>query len=258
MVRAILSGAKTQTRRVCTTREPLQFIGGRGEEGDPDKWGWFFDGPDHHGYMVLGRGHDERHDHGRTSIPCPFGEPGDRLWCKETHSTDALTVYPCPPVWYRADCGMYDDPASGEHGRSCDALRTGHPRADCYVCAMNGRRFRWRPSIFMPRKLSRITLEIAEVRVQRLAEISEDDARAEGVRISDAATAKQDSVDTHGMTPYRAAFACLWDSINGQPRPMLDDDGDPVLDDNGRPIMVASRSWASNPWIWALTFRRLP
>lgn len=97
MVRAILADKKTQTRRIVTTREPLQFIGGRGEEADPDKWGWFFDGPDHHGYMVLGRGHDERHDHGITSIRCPHGEPGDRLWVKETFSTDALTVYPCPP-----------------------------------------------------------------------------------------------------------------------------------------------------------------
>lgn len=186
MIKAILSGAKTQTRRAVTTRHPLKFLGGRGEEDDPEKWGWFFDGPHHHGYMVLGRGLNERFDGGCTSIPCPYGVAGDRLWCKETWGMKA----------------HHDD-----------------------------------------------------VRVQRLQEISEDDDRAEGCRGARGAVGQ--------MVPGPPAtavedFERLWDSINGKPSPMLDDDSDPVLDDDGRPRKVASRSWASNPWVWAITFRRMP
>jgi len=188
-------------------------------------------------------------------LACPHGVPGDRLWMRETFSTDARSVYPCPPVWYRADFGKNDDPSDGEHSRGCDAGKTGQPVAECFACAGG---LRWRPCLFMPRKLSRITLEITEVRVQRLQDISEDDAMAEGVRVPDAATAKQDTVDTYGMTPYRAAFACLWDGINGKAETMLNDDGEPVLDDHDRPIKIAPKAWATNPWVWALTFRRLP
>lgn len=89
------------------------------------------------------------------------------------------------------------------------------------VAVWNGRRFRWKPSIFMPRKLSRITLEVTEVCVQRLQEISEDDAQAEGL-----------SLDTERT--FAQTFAILWDSINGKRAP-----------------------WASSPWVWAVTFRRL-
>jgi hypothetical protein len=249
MIRAILDGRKTQTRRVMRPQPPAGWFGESPEEardaGEP--------------LDVTPRWLVER---------CSHGKAGDRLWVRETFSTDALTVYPCPPAWYRADCGAYDDPSDDEHGRHCDALRTGHPRSDCYACAMNGRTFRWKPSIFMPRKLSRIALEIVEVRVQRLQEISEDDARAEGVEpytppyghVSPEQRVPGPGLDRRrlGDQPHRLPFADLWDAINGKPRPMLDDDGEPVLDDNDRPIMVASRSWASNPWCWALTFRRLP
>lgn len=213
MVRAILDGRKTQTRRVM-----------RIQPGDD------LDNIDEVTVRDMRTGRD---------FTSPYGIEGDRLWCKETFSTDALTVYPCPPVWYRADCGMFDDPADGEHSRSCDALQTGRLIADCYACAMNGRRFRWKPSIFMPRKLSRITLEITEVRVQRLQEISEDDARAEGCSGTDPEPAAE------GGTIYawrgrssapcpRAHFLHLWDSINGKRCP-----------------------WSSNCWVWAITFRRV-
>lgn len=193
MVRAILAGRKTQTRRSVATRRVLQFIGGRGEETDPDKWGWFFDGPDHHGYMVLGRGHNERRDHGMVSIPCPHGEPGDRLWVRETWRSslsDERTIH------YAASLSDYDRKEKGP----------------------------WRPSIFMPRWASRITLEITEVRVQRLQEISEDDAWSEGV----------DEIKVKIPTA-RDAFRLLWNDIN-----------------------IARAPWAFNPWIWAISFRRLP
>lgn len=224
MVRAILEGRKTQTRRVVTTREPLQFIGGRGEEDDPSNWGWFFDAPDHHGYMVLGRGHDDRHDHGRISIPCPHGDVGDRLWVRETF---ALLTSHC-----------WDEPGVITKGGGTVAYRASTDESLLVD--------RWRPSIFMPRWASRLTLEVTEVRLQRLQDISEDDARAEGV----------DEIVAKAPTA-RDAFRLLWDSINGKPRPVLDDDGERVLDDDGRPIMDASRSWASNPWVWAVSFRKI-
>jgi hypothetical protein len=228
MIRAILSGAKSQTRRVVATRHPLQFIGGRGEGADPDKWGWFFDGPDHHGYMVLGRGHNERHDHGITSIPCPYGEPGDLLWCKETWG---IGTRPCPQrgwrdgVEYRADCADDEPPLLHEFPeQDLESIRRG-----------------WRPSIFMPRWASRITLGITEVRVQRLQEISEDDARAEGMSPSLTHPGlwhnplPEDERSEDYCAAARDAFGLLWQHINGQRAP-----------------------WSSNPWVWALTFRRMP
>jgi hypothetical protein len=125
----------------------------------------------------------------------------------------------------------------------------------------DGGNWTWKPSIFMPRWASRITLEITEVRVQRLNEISEEDAIAEGMFFKDYGRACghwgqwQDAGDcpaapvTHPQRPgwswketvsheeclksARFAYGNLWESINGD------------------------RSWASNPWVWAITFRRV-
>lgn len=243
MVRAILSGAKTQTRRIVTTREPLEFVGGRGEEADPSKWGWFFDGPDHHGYMVLGRGHDERYNHGSISIPCPYGAPGDRLWVREEHYRfghwEAVTgakertrtgrqrwrfVADSPEIRYEAPSEF----RKGRHHKD-PATPEWHKRL----------------ARFMPRGASRITLEVTEVRVQRLQEISDADACAEGVEpytpphghISPDQRVPGPGFDRCrlGDQPHRLPFADLWDHINGKRAP-----------------------WSSNPWVWCLTFRRVP
>lgn len=164
-VRSILRGSKSQTRRVVTTREPIDYIGSRGEEDDPSNWGYFFDGRNQHGYMVLGRGHDDVRDNGSISIPCPYGAPGDRLWIRETWSISGNGPF------YRAD--------------------TMQPETVRYA---------WRSPIFMPRWASRITLEVTDVRVERLQSITEEDARAEGV----------ESV---------AEYAELWDSLNRKRAP---------------------------------------
>lgn len=84
---------------------------------------------------------------------------------------------------------------------------------------------KWKPSIFMPRIASRITLEITGVRVERLNEISADDAIAEGVEIIT-------SID-HGSTDPIAAYRVLWESINGK------------------------GSWEKNPWVWCISFKRI-
>ncbi len=213
-VRAILDGRKTQMRRLARHRHGVHFIGGQGDEDDPECWGWSFDGPDHNGYMVLARGLNQRHDHGLVSMPCSYGDPGDRLWVRETFCLRDPEHHPERGYWYAATDDV-DEP-------------------------------RWSPSIHMPRAASRITLLITDVRVQRLQEISEDDARAEGLHwwSKDGELRKWGLAKRHvsgeldHVEPWAEmahshteAFGRLWDSINGK-----------------------RATWASNPWVWALSF----
>lgn len=124
-------------------------------------------------------------------VRCPYGKPGDRLWVRETHS-----VQPCNCcVRYKADDDLLD---AGE---------------------------KWQPSIFMYRKDSRITLEITNVRVERLHDLSESGAEAEGVSSTFAGSFE---------IPARDAFQSLWQKINGKKCP-----------------------WASNPWVWVVEFRKI-
>jgi hypothetical protein len=176
MVRAILDGSKTQTRRT--------FKGTTEHKG-----------PYNPAYMEA---HQQANGWGRI---CPHGAPGDRLWVRETwaHERDGTGCPDDTGVLYRATDPGWDDEGTG---------------------------LRWRPSIFMPRIASRILLEITDVCVQRLQEISEEDARAEG-----AIGALNDSIGDNWCA--REAFAALWESING------------------------TGSWHANPWVWAITFRRL-
>jgi hypothetical protein len=192
MVRAILAGTKTQTRRVMKP-QPTHF--------NPV------------GVPRLARPVGPNAD-----IACPHGRPGDRLWVRETFACcDAVLEERGRPVFYRAT--DYQEVKAG----------------------------RWRPSIHMPRWASRITLEITDVRVERLADISEADAIAEGTttvrsadwerkhfpdwrREFDAACAQKVKPPL-GPTPRRA-FQALWEEINGP------------------------NSWDANPWVWAISFRR--
>jgi hypothetical protein len=149
---------------------------------------------------------------------CPHGHPGDRLWVKETIRRVAPDGLGC--ARFAAD----DEPT---------AIDTWPWKRDVLT------------AIHTPRGASRITLELTEVRVQRLQEISEDDARAEGVEpytpphghISPEQRVPGPGFDRVrlGDQPHRLPFADLWDTINGKRAP-----------------------WESNPWVWALTFRRLP
>lgn len=128
----------------------------------------------------------------RKARICPYGKPGDRLWVRETFCS-----FPDGNIFYRAD---NDERAP-----------------------MKG----WKPSIFMPRALSRITLEIKNVRVERLQDISENDAKAEG---TDGERYLGQGFD-HCV--YREAFRTLWESINGP------------------------GSWESNPWVWVVEFKQI-
>ena len=186
MVRAILGGRKTQTRRVVKV-PGLHFVGGREDsQDDPSLWAYAFDGPDHHGWATLGQGFDERFDHGRVSIPCPYGVQGDRLWIKE--------AIRC--VGDRSD----DLCASVYVADGTDTVADAWP---------------WKrrvlPGMFMPKGLARIWLEVRAVRVERLQAISEEDAAAEGV---DPMVVLPGDVLSHA-----AAFGMLWDSINHKSAP---------------------------------------
>lgn len=198
MVRALLAGTKTQTRRIA---KPVRH---------PD-WGNLYSP----GALV--REHEPMHVIYRA---CPYGQPGDRLWVRETwaapHSEDAR-----PPRAIQCDWMQIHYAATEERGGLL-----------------------WRPSIHMPRWASRITLEITGVRVERLHDISESDAIAEGI-VECAIPADDEGPRRIGymvgpddgesglsvspIEPYRN----LWESING------------------------ASSWDVNPWVWAIEFRRV-
>ena len=192
MVRAILTGAKTQTRRVVRLPggEPWRL-------GHVDEDGACFSRANR---TVMGREVVTE----SWEIPCPYGVPGERLWVREAFRQGDGSM----SVHYRAD----PDEVSGGP---------------------------WRPSIHMPRWASRLTLEITDVRVQRLTEISEADARAEGMEFHDGGGVGHSGwrhSREYGFVQETAveAFRVAWRHINDKRAP-----------------------WPSNPWVWAITFRRL-
>jgi len=209
MVRAILAGRKTQTRRVVKLRD--------GSLPDESSVATF-----------EGGGFDKFMDFTKSApywqpVVCPYGKPGDRLWVRETHFEarkwrHAPLFAAAADFIYRAD---YEYP---------DELRS---VIGCH---------HWRPSIFMPREASRITLEIVSVRVERLHDISKGDALAEGIerrkseRWPGCVVYKDYQTKGDDQEWYERAvdsYRSLWESINGP------------------------ESWAENPWVWVVEFKRL-
>lgn len=211
MVHAILEGRKTQTRRVVKPQPPSEATSagvmsapGRDHDGE---WSWLSGDPkDCDSWGFVG---DE--------FRCPYGQPGDRLWVRETHAPQA----DCWGAWERA--------LRGERIRQ-DEL-TIHYAADY---SHDERPFieKWRPSIHMPRWASRITLEITGVRVDRLRDISEDDAIAEGIE-RDTGMWRHYGCPTQAWIHSRDSYRSLWESINGP------------------------GSWEANPWVWVVEFKRI-
>ncbi len=193
MVRAILDGRKTMTRRIVTP----QFS---------QKWGC---GCPNKSTFTLMNGDQEWKDafavHVDRLTPtghwqwvfCPYGKPGDRLWVRETWAQVGMPGTLSGYIRYKAD----EQNAVGAYGAQ-----------------------KWKPSIFMPRWASRITLEITGVRVERLQDISEENAEAEGCTGDHRADRDLDAAQE---------FRSLWDSINGK-----------------------RASWTSNPWVWVIEFKR--
>lgn len=166
MVRAILAGTKTQTRRIVKHLET----------GEPIKC------PD----LVS------------PSVPCPYGQPGDRIWVKETWA-----------AWDSID----DREASEVDGTAQDLADQGITQAHIsYRADTRTHADRWRSSIYMPRWASRITLEIVSVRAERLNSITESDCFAEGIEVSEEGTFHPDNPT--GTSAVRN-YELLWNSING-------------------------------------------
>lgn len=210
MVRALLDGRKTQTRRVV--KDPgfgFPLDGGRGwENGRP---------------FVYGCTSDMQ----PVRIFSPYGEPGDRLWVRETFYCDHFQ-YPSAPIEEMRPLLEYRE------GHDCRSWEAGCP------CRDENGRGSWRPSIHMPRWASRITLEVIDVRVERVQDITDAEALAEGVTNygDDSQFPPGFSMSTRAALNWRPTheFRDLWDSINGK-RPGC--------------------AWSDNPWVWAVTFKVL-
>lgn len=182
MVVALLQGRKKQTRRAVNPQPEFR--------GSGDSWYWCGGG------ALMRAGYGAKYIHTdqcamerAMSKSCPYGQPGDRLWVKETFSPQPHLN---AKAYFRAT-----DPLVGVK--------------------------KWKPSIFMPRNLSRIALEITAIRVERLQDISESDALAEGINM--------ELLKMCHVTPQNA-YRKLWTDINGK------------------------GSWEQNPWVWVIDFQK--
>lgn len=196
MVRAILDGTKTQTRRVVRPA-PMMVT-------DNPMVSWAGDA------KLLLR---QLQQIGRN---CPYGQPGDRLWVREAwhadHQYDSL-----PPR---------DIPAGF-------AVLWAADKRVCKFPLMTPGKLR--PSMFMRRLASRLLLEITDVRIERLQDINEADAQAEGARECDPVSGREVLLAGRSQRGSHVLhYREIWNEING------------------------AGSWDANPWVWAMSFRRLP
>jgi len=233
MVRALLAGAKTQTRRVVKP-QPTGFVsecGVRLPDGTPDT------------RMPI---NDSDHPAGRV-ITCPYGVPGDRLRVRETFFAYGRWETRYSKTLQRDEWRFVD--MTIETGRSYHYAASGN---DFPLSTRRDAAPGWhkRSALFMPRMASRITLEIVATRIERLNDCSEQDAVAEGIgadaEVSGAgrealgigapsdkeASARGAAIHTGGPSAI-LAYRNVWESING------------------------AGSWSLNPWIWVVAFRQL-
>jgi hypothetical protein len=198
MVRAILDGRKTQTRRVMKPQPPYRF-------GSPfltTTGVWIFSLTTAGDFPMW-----------KNYLKCPYGLPGDRLWVRETWAK-------------RSDCEDGSDKA--KHYLHYKATYKGGNLLDEWHAYD-----KWRPSIHMPRWASRITLEIVNVRVERVQEISETDATEEGFSAS---YGWCEASNCHEANSFAwEHFQNLWDSINAK----------------------RGFGWDANPWVWVIEFKRV-
>lgn len=222
MVRALLDGSKTQTRRVIKPhpRDDAFCLLDHGEG-----W-WPYRSED---------GESANVDNMEYPFVCPYGQPGDRLWVRETWQG---------PLFDDKQDHLYrEDPTPFQNPQHCVYAADGGDAPefmtmdDELVC-------RWRPSIHMNRWASRILLEVVSVRVERLNDCSKSDALAEGIHsyehfwrdceysIPDIAYEPVKGARIRYSCPVQA-YQALWESING------------------------AGSWDANPWVWVVEFKRV-
>lgn len=246
MVRALLAGTKTQTRRIVK----LPVI-------DRDV------GCEIAGNELAGSQRD-------TYRHSPYGVPGDRLWVRENvwqagawHQT-----HPEDDSWsdwggsrrlhYTAD----GNPPNEPNRDYPEGLRNG-----AFSAAEPDRLWRHLPSIHMQRWMSRLTLEVVDVRVERLRSISQNDAWAEGLELDGEGICWIRGSKPHiESTDPIDCYALLWDSINAKPKPVLGDDGKVAhyisfpweVDAMGEVRRHRGKRWYvyPNPWVWVVEFRK--
>lgn len=205
MVRALLDGTKTQTRRVVKAHpsdDAFMLL----DHGDG--W-WPYRSQD---------GETANVDNMEYPFCCPYGQPGDRLWVRETHR----------PIFGQT-CGLIGLDYRADPREKWERLGDA---PDCLI------KSKWTPSIHMRREYSRILLEVVSVRVERLQDISEADAKAEGITphevrqfaIFGASPAERAAIYRDAAVgPYRG----LWQQING------------------------AGSWDANQWVWVVEFKKV-
>ena len=226
MVRAILDGRKTQTRRVVSransaTMPPwnrLEFDDAKVPHGAPPTFA--DNGYLHVATMPHPRDTKQGADWWTGNRVYPIWQPGERLWVRETWNCWGC-AYDFAARTHKATIAY----RAAEHER-CTEINISELTADALKTIIRCKSERsWRPSIYMPRWASRITLEITGVRVERLQDMSEADAMAEGITQGDSVWS--------GST--RNAFRELWGSINAN----------------------RGHAWEANPWVWVIEFRRI-
>jgi hypothetical protein len=192
MVQAILEGRKTMTRIIVKDKTALQWL-------EPDMFTpEFVANPDNN--------------------LCRYGKPGDLLWVRESWCRACISEDGDNPIpgtgyknYYRAD-------------DEWTKIEWHHPDKEGPQSSP-----RWKPSIHMPKAAARIWLEVTEVRVERLQDISEEDAQSEGVNKD----CPIGNMNVFQSAPYKYCFADLWERINGE------------------------ESWTNNPWVWVVSFKVL-
>jgi hypothetical protein len=228
MVQAILDGRKTMTRRVVA------------DKFDPANWDWDIQDKGFGPFIE-----DKYGDPIEVKTLCPYGVPGDRLYVRETWRIGAWAENPGRiSVDYKADGYIrrewldVEDPERFERywiQSTHDAEKAGlkFDLDGQYHWEPGKAPTRWRPSIFMPKEAARIWLTVTDVRVERLQEITTDEAKAEGALQPGVIPSNTLVHNTEGTIP-RTNFKILWDSLN------------------------ASRgfSWEQNPWVWVVSFKR--
>ncbi|ENP7129680.1 hypothetical protein ACEB63_003091 [Raoultella planticola] len=220
MVRAILDGRKTQTRRIMK----VQPKPSKSRPGDF----WFsskkLESMVHVSDLAPGNSPIADYHLFIQEHCCPFGAVGDSIWVRET--------FQGPLFDYDLMDSYCKDPTPFEKPEFCVYKADGAPAPEFYD-ADGELHCCWIPSIHMPRWASRILLEITDVRVERLNAISQEDAQAEGMELTGWRPTYSDP-DSGGevMTPYDN-FAELWSSIYGE------------------------GSWKADPWVWVIEFKRV-
>ncbi|HAS1203945.1 TPA: hypothetical protein I3821_004031 [Enterobacter cloacae] len=218
MVRAILDGRKTQTRRIMKVQPSDGFHPTHNGYDLDLNAHWYTPGVvDKNGYLQPAKKDVFGVADENEGYTCPFGAVGDRIWVRET--------------WAEAGAGAPD----------LKLYRANYPEhvPTHYENVPPADEIRWTPSIHMPRWASRILLEITGMRVERLNGISETDAEAEGIDMEALFDAQDcyDCIADHNMTgrpTATGAFKYLWESIYGE------------------------ESWKSNPWVWVIEFKVVP